>query len=88
MYLRRKVDEYLLKWKNDPNHMPLIVKGARQIANHNRSKSLAALIRNEKYHDIRHGIKLGDFNISFSENIYTFPYFCAFLLKKYLKNWE
>jgi len=30
MYLRRKIDEYLTSWKRDPEHKPLIVKGARQ----------------------------------------------------------
>lgn len=29
--LRRRIDQFLLDWKNDPNHLPLIVKGARQI---------------------------------------------------------
>lgn len=29
--LKRKIDKYLLEWKNDSNRMPLIVKGARQI---------------------------------------------------------
>lgn len=29
--LRRKIDQYLIDWKNNPNKMPLIVKGARQI---------------------------------------------------------
>ena len=29
--LKRKIDKYLIEWKNDSNHMPLIVKGARQI---------------------------------------------------------
>ena len=31
MYYRRKIDEYLNGWKADPEHKPLIVKGARQI---------------------------------------------------------
>ena len=31
MYFKRKIDNYLLQWKNDPTHKPLIVKGARQI---------------------------------------------------------
>lgn len=31
MFLRRKVNDYLLKWKSDKNKMPLIIKGARQI---------------------------------------------------------
>ena len=29
--LRRKIDQYLLEWKNSKDKMPLIVKGARQI---------------------------------------------------------
>ncbi len=29
--LKRKIDQYLIEWKNNPDKMPLIVKGARQI---------------------------------------------------------
>ena len=29
--LKRKIDKYLVEWKNNPNKMPLIIKGARQI---------------------------------------------------------
>ena len=29
--LRRKIDQYLIEWKNNKDKMPLIVKGARQI---------------------------------------------------------
>ena len=29
--LRRKVDSYLMAWKNNPDRKPLIIKGARQI---------------------------------------------------------
>ncbi|WP_455061989.1 ATP-binding protein [Prevotella fusca] len=28
--LRRKIEEVLIKWKNTPNHKPLIIKGCRQ----------------------------------------------------------
>lgn len=35
MRLRRKIDQYLVEWKNTPNHLPLIVKGARQIGKTN-----------------------------------------------------
>ena len=28
--LRRKIEQYLLDWKNSPNHNPLIIKGCRQ----------------------------------------------------------
>ena len=31
MYYTRKIDTFLTEWKNDPDHLPLIVKGARQI---------------------------------------------------------
>ena len=33
--LKRKIDDYLVNWKNDINHLPLIVKGARQIGKTN-----------------------------------------------------
>ena len=33
--LKRKIDKYLKNWKNDINHLPLIVKGARQIGKTN-----------------------------------------------------
>ncbi|MDE7352254.1 MAG: ATP-binding protein [Acetatifactor sp.] len=60
--------------------LPVEVKAARGTA-----KSLRTLIQSEKYPDIRHGIKFTAGNIGVSDNIYTFPYFCAFLLKDYLK---
>ena len=31
LYLKRKVDNYLLNWKTDPNKKPLIIKGSRQV---------------------------------------------------------
>lgn len=31
MYFKRKIDEFLIQWKQDPVHKPLIIKGARQI---------------------------------------------------------
>ncbi len=63
--------------------IPLEVK-----SNNNQSKSLQALINNQNYSDIKHGIKLGDFNIGLANNVYTFPYFCSFLIKKYLADWD
>ena len=62
--------------------LPLEVK-----SNKNTSKSLATLIKGEKYADIQHGIKLSAGNIGESGGIYTFPYFCAFLLKRVLAAW-
>ena len=31
MYFRRKIDDFLIKWKGEAAHRPLIIKGARQI---------------------------------------------------------
>ena len=33
--LKRKIDKYLIDWKNSPNKLPLIIKGARQIGKTN-----------------------------------------------------
>ena len=48
------------------------------------AKSLSTLVKSDAYPDITTGIKLTAGNIGFQNNIYTFPYFCAFLLKRYL----
>lgn len=61
------------------NLIPVEVK-----ATNGRSKSLRTLINSERYPDIKYGIKFTGGNIGYSDDIYTFPYFCAFLLKKYL----
>ena len=33
--LKRKIDKYLIEWKNSDNKLPLIIKGARQIGKTN-----------------------------------------------------
>lgn len=53
-------------------------------SNTNRAKSMNQLIKSNTYPDIRHGIKFTVGNIGINENIVTFPYFCTFLLKKYM----
>ncbi len=60
--------------------VPLEVK-----SKNNKAKSLAQLIKSDKYPDISFGIKFCAGNIGFENNIYTFPYYCAFLLKRYLR---
>ncbi len=54
-------------------------------ANDGCTASLNNLIKNEKYPDIKYGIKLGYKNIGFNGKFYTFPYFLTFLLRRYLK---
>ncbi|UTY40322.1 ATP-binding protein [Allocoprobacillus halotolerans] len=54
-------------------------------ANDQATASLNRLIKSNKYSDIHFGIKLANKNIGFNEQFYTFPYFLAFLLKRFLK---
>lgn len=57
-------------------------------ANAGKSKSLQTLISSSKYLDIAFGIKLSANNIGYSERVYTLPYFCTFLLKRWLKDFK
>ena len=54
-------------------------------ANDNATASLNNLINNDRYKDIKYGIKLCNKNIGFNGKFYTFPYFMTFLLKRYIK---
>ena len=54
-------------------------------ANDNPTLSLNNLIENNKYSDIKYGIKLCNKNIGYNGKFYTFPYFLTFLLKRFLK---
>ena len=48
------------------------------------SASLKRLITSDAYPDIKYGIKLGDKNIGYNGQFYTFPYFLTFLLRRFL----
>lgn len=50
--------------------------------------SLNNLIKSDSYPDIKYGIKLCHKNIGFNGKFYTFPYFTAFLLKKWLAEYK
>ena len=54
-------------------------------ARNGKAKSMRTLIDSDRYPEIRYGIKLTGGNIGWSDGIYTFPYFCTFLMKRYLK---
>ena len=60
--------------------LPLEVK-----AKGGTAKSLRTLISSERYEDIQYGLKLSAGNIGFTDSVLTLPYFCAFLLKRYLR---
>ncbi len=57
-------------------------------ANTNRAKSMSQLIKSDAYMDIKHGIKFTIGNVGISGNVVTFPYFCTFLLKRYMERQE
>ncbi len=54
-------------------------------AGDNATVSLNNLVKSDSYPDIRYGIKLCHKNIGFNGLFYTFPFFCAFLLKRWLE---
>ena len=57
-------------------------------AKDNPTASLNNLLKDDKYPDIRFGIKLSYKNIGFNGKFYTFPYFLTFLLKRFLRERE
>lgn len=65
--------------RNADSLVPVEVK-----ANDGPTASLKKLIMGDKYKDIKFGIKFGYKNIGFNGEFYTFPYFLAFLLKRFL----
>ncbi|MBQ2716370.1 MAG: ATP-binding protein [Clostridia bacterium] len=54
-------------------------------AGDNATVSLNNLINDNSYGEIKYGIKFGNKNIGFNDKFYAFPYFLAFLLKRFLK---
>lgn len=91
-FVKSGYDLYYYKREDSTLEEDFFVRTARELipvevkATNGRAKSLRTLIRSEKYEDIRYGIKFTGGNVGHEDQIYTFPYFCAFLLKRYLKN--
>lgn len=71
-------EDFFIRTAN--NLIPIEVK-----AKGGHSKSLRTLISSNEYPDIAYGFKLSANNICYNEHIYTFPYFCTFLLKRMMK---
>ena len=63
--------------------IPVEVKAIR-----GKTRSLSTLIDSDHYPDICYGIKLSGNNIGHENRIYTFPYFCAFLIKRFMKDFR
>lgn len=71
-------EDFFVRSRNDL--VPVEVK-----AGNNLSKSLRTLIHSDHYPEITYGVKFSANNIGHENDIYTFPYFCCFLLKRFLK---
>lgn len=82
---------YYYKQDNPALEMDFFVRDSESLipvevkANDGATPSLKKLIANDKYPDIRLGIKFGYKNIGFANGFYTFPYFLGFLLKRFLR---
>ena len=53
-----------------------------------KAKSMNTLIASDRYPEIRYGIKLSANNIGYEGHVYTFPYFCTFLLKRFMSDFH
>ena len=60
--------------------LPIEVK-----AGSNSSRSMKTLIESSDYPDVRHGIKITSGNLGYTNNIITMPHFCAFLIRRFIK---
>ncbi|MBQ0094004.1 MAG: DUF4143 domain-containing protein, partial [Bacteroidales bacterium] len=82
---------YFYKHENPSLEMDFFVRDADSLipievkANDGATASLNNLIAWPSYPDIKYGIKFGYKNIGWSGKFYIFPYFLAFLLKRFLK---
>ena len=73
MYLKRKIDSFFELWYADSARLPILVKGARQIGKTEAIRHFAA----------SHYDSIVEIN-GFADNKLTVPWFCAFLLDRYL----
>jgi len=91
--LRKSGYEQLYYYKHDSPalEMDFFVRDANSLipvevkAKDGATASLNNLIKWNSYPDVKYGIKFGYKNIGWNEKFYTFPYFLAFLLKRFLK---
>lgn len=91
-FVKSGLELYYYKRENSTLEEDFFVRTASDLvpvevkSSNGRAKSLRMLIESDKYADIHWGIKLTGGNIGSEAGIRTFPYFCAFLVKRYLKS--
>ncbi|MBR0037526.1 MAG: ATP-binding protein [Bacteroidales bacterium] len=84
-------DLYFYKHDNPALEIDFFVRDADSLvpvevkSNDGATASLNNLIKWTSYPDVKYGIKFGYKNIGWNGQFYTFPYFLAFLLKRFLK---
>jgi len=82
---------YFYKHDNPAVEMDFFVRDADSLipvevkAKDRTTASLNNLIKWDSYPEVKYGIKFGYKNIGWNGSFYTFPYFIAFLLKRFLK---
>lgn len=87
---------YFYKNEDGTQEVEFFVRDAKNLipidakATDGKVKSIKSFIKDKNIKDINFGIKLAEKNIGFENNIYTFPYFLTFLLKRFLseKKWK
>ena len=53
-------------------------------AGSNSSRSMKTMIESSDYPDVRHGIKITSGNIGYTNDVFTMPHFCAFLIRRFI----
>ena len=83
---------YFYKHENPAIEMDFFVRDAQSLvpvevkSKDGATASLNNLIKWDSYPDVKFGVKFGYKNIGWNGMFYTFPYFLAFLLKRFLRN--
>lgn len=83
---------YYYKREDSTMEVDFFVRTANELipvevkAKNGKAKSMRTLIDSDRYPEIRYGLKLTRGNIGYEECVYSFPYFCAFLMKRYLRS--
>ena len=90
MLVKQDYDLYFYKNEKSTLEMDFFVRDTTSLipievkASDNSTKSLNKLTEPDKYPEIKFGIKFCNKNIGFNGKFYTFPYFLAFLLRRFL----
>lgn len=93
MLSKQGFDLYFYKKENPALEIDFFVRDVTSLipvevkAGNNATVSLNKLTKTDKnkYADVKYGIKFSMANVGFNGNFYTFPYFLAFLLKRFLR---